>query len=79
MARVSDRGFNDRFLHSLAERLQPGCSGLLLVVEHDWVAPLQQALAGEKRVFLQQPLTDLLVAELIGEATARHPEQSPAS
>jgi uncharacterized membrane protein len=79
MARVSDRGFNDRFLRSLAERLQPGCSGLLLVVEHDWVTPLQQALAGEKRVFLQQPLTDLLVAELTGEAVTSQSEQSPAT
>jgi uncharacterized membrane protein len=79
MARVSDRGFSDNFLRSLAERLQPGCSGLLLVVEHDWVAPLQQVLAGEKRVFLQQPLTDLLITELTGQPTTGRAEPSPTT
>jgi uncharacterized membrane protein len=69
-AHEGDRGFSDRFLRSLAEHLQPGRSGLLLVVQHDWVVPLKTALARDEHVFLQQELTDRLVAELTGQPSA---------
>src|SRR5215207_5155950 len=41
--RVVDRGFNDNFLKSLAEHLQPGRSGLLLIVESEWRVPPHEA------------------------------------
>jgi uncharacterized membrane protein len=67
--RVVDRGFDDTFLKSLAERMQPGRYGLLLIVESEWRVPLHEALKGVGGVILQQELTDRLIAEL----TAEHP------
>jgi uncharacterized membrane protein len=68
-AKVVDRGFSNTFLKSLAERLQPGKSGLLVVVQDDWVVSVRESLAGRSGVILQHELTDRLVAELTGEAT----------
>jgi uncharacterized membrane protein/sporulation protein YlmC with PRC-barrel domain len=65
--RFVDRGFNDKFLKSLAERLQPGRSGLLLIVQSEWRVPLHEALKGRSNIILQQELTDRLVAELAAE------------
>jgi uncharacterized membrane protein len=73
--RVVDRGFNDTFLKSLAERLQPGRSGLLLIVESEWRVPLHEALKGRGGIILQQELTDRLIAEL----TAEQAESSPTA
>jgi uncharacterized membrane protein len=70
--RVVDRGFDDSFLRSLAERLKPGRSGILMIVQTDWMRPAQEALAGVGGVVLQQQITDRMVSELIGET----PEQS---
>lgn len=61
-----------RFLIGLQERLQPGASALVILVEHDWVHPLSEALAGddarqegERGVILQQTLTDQMVEDLL--------------
>jgi len=66
--RVVDRGFDDTFLKSLAERLQPGRSGLLLIVQSEWRVPLREALKGRGGIILQQELTDRLIAELTAES-----------
>ena len=66
--RVVDRGFDDNFLKSLAERLQPGRSGLLLIVQSEWRVPLRDALKGRADIILQHELTDRLIAELTAEA-----------
>jgi uncharacterized membrane protein/sporulation protein YlmC with PRC-barrel domain len=65
--RVVDRGFDDTFLRSLAEHLQPGRSGLLLIVQSEWRVPVHEALKDVKGVILQQELTDKLIAELTAE------------
>jgi uncharacterized membrane protein/sporulation protein YlmC with PRC-barrel domain len=65
--RVVDRGFDDKFLKSLAEHLQPGRSGMLVIVESEWRVPLHEALKDSKGVILQQELTDRLIAELTAE------------
>jgi uncharacterized membrane protein len=66
--RVVDRGFDDSFLRSLAERLQPGHAGILLIVQTEWAQPVHEALSGVGGVIMQQELTDRLVAELLQEA-----------
>jgi uncharacterized membrane protein len=63
--RVVDRGFDDTFLKSLAERLQPGRTGILLILESEWVKPAHEALLGFGEIILQQELTDRLIAELL--------------
>jgi len=65
--RVVDRGFDDTFLKSLAERLQPGRSGLLVIVESEWRVPVHEALKGRGGIILQQELTDRLIAEFTAE------------
>jgi uncharacterized membrane protein/sporulation protein YlmC with PRC-barrel domain len=65
--RLADRGFDDTFLKSLAERLQPGRAGILLIVQSEWRVPLHEALKGRGGVILQQELTDRLIAELTAE------------
>ena len=71
--RVVDRGFDDTFLKSLAERLQPGRSGLLLIVQSEWRVPLHDALKGRADIILQQELTDRLIAELTAEQAESPP------
>jgi len=76
--RVVDRGFDDTFLKSLAERLQPGRSGLLLIVQSEWRVPLQESLKGRGNIILQQELTDRLIAELTAES-AEVTAESPST
>jgi uncharacterized membrane protein len=71
--RVVDRGFDDTFLRSLAERLQPGRAGILLIVQTEWAKPVHEALSGVGGVIVQQELTDRLVAELLREAPSDAP------
>jgi len=71
--RVVDRGFDDSFLKSLAERMQPGRSGLLLIVQSEWRVPLHEALKGRGGIILQQELTDRLIAELTAEQAESPP------
>lgn len=67
-AKWVDWGFSDEFLAGLGERLQPGRSGLIVLVEHEWAQPLSEALAGTKGTLLQQTLTDRLVEQLMDES-----------
>jgi uncharacterized membrane protein len=71
-AKWVDLGFSDEFLTGLQERLQPGSSALVVLVEHDWIQPLSEALAGDdtrqegdRGVILQQTLTDQMVEDFL--------------
>jgi uncharacterized membrane protein len=44
-ARLRDTGFKNARLEALGERLQPGSSAIVAVVEHTWVAQVQAAMA----------------------------------
>jgi len=68
--RVVDRGFDDTFLRTLAERMQPGRAGILMIVQSEWATPVRDALAGMGGVIMQQELTDRILAELVPEAPA---------
>jgi uncharacterized membrane protein len=45
VAKLRDSGFSDKRLESLGESLQPGSSAIVAVVEHTWVAKVEEALA----------------------------------
>jgi uncharacterized membrane protein len=64
-ARWLDMGFSDEFLTGLQERLEPGTSALILLVEHGSAVKLSESLAGDKGVMFQQTLTDGMVNELL--------------
>jgi hypothetical protein len=44
-AKLRDSGFSDERLKTLGESLKPGSSAIVAVVEHKWVAQVQQAMA----------------------------------
>ena len=66
-ASLTDTGFSDEFLRELQEHLQPGTSALIVLVEHDPVKSMAEAMAGVGGVVLQQTITDTLVEELMAE------------
>lgn len=64
-AKWLDMGFSEEFLTGLQERLEPGTSALVLLVEHGSSVKLSESLAGDKGVMFQQTLTDELVKEVL--------------
>ena len=44
-AKLRDSGFSNQRLEALGEGLQPGTSAIVAVVEHTWVAQIEEALA----------------------------------
>ena len=64
-----DMGFPDAFLKNLEERLEPGHSALVVLVDHESAQNLTEALAGRKDVMEGQQLVDTLVQELLVEAS----------
>jgi uncharacterized membrane protein len=64
-AKRIDMGFSDSFLTGLQERLGPGTSALILLVEHGSTVKLSEALATDEGVMFQQTLTDEMVEELL--------------
>lgn len=44
-AKLRDGGFSDERLRTLGENLNPGSSAIVAVVEHRWVAEVEQAMA----------------------------------
>ncbi len=56
VAKLRDSGFSDERLGTLGESLQPGTSAIIAVVEHEWVAKVEEALAETE--------ADLITAEL---------------
>jgi uncharacterized membrane protein len=45
VAKLRDSGFSNKRLEALGEGLQPGTSAIIAVVEHTWVAKVEEALA----------------------------------
>ena len=65
-----DMGFSNEFLDRLQKHLEPNHSALLLLVEHQYLNDLNEAMANVKGIILQQTLTDLVVNELLNEHEA---------
>lgn len=60
-----DAGFSQAFLTGLLNRLKPGTSALVVLVEDEWMEPLSEAWAGLEGTVFQQTLSDQLVQELL--------------
>jgi uncharacterized membrane protein len=60
-----DAGLSDEFLKNLQDRLQPGTSALIVLVENEWVDSLAEAWKDMDGVVFQHTLSDQLVADLI--------------
>jgi hypothetical protein len=57
-------------VRQISHRDRQSHSALIVLVEHDWVHPLSEALADDEGIILQQTLTDELVQHLIEESEA---------
>jgi uncharacterized membrane protein len=66
-AKRIDLGLSDEFLGGLQERLQPGNSALVALVEHEWAKPFTDALVNVEGVILHETLAEEIVAEFLGE------------
>lgn len=58
-AKLRDSGFSNERLKTLGEGLKPGSSAIVAVVEHKWVAQVEEAM--------REAGVDLIVAELSGD------------
>jgi uncharacterized membrane protein len=71
-AKRVDMGFSDKYLRDVQDKLQPGSSALVALVEHQWrssaVEVLSHFVGGQ---LFRQALPDEIVAELIGNAEQR--------
>lgn len=65
-----DKGFSDEFLTKLQASLKPGSSALLVLVEHEFMLPLSEALKETGGIVLEQSLTDEVVQQLLAEIEA---------
>jgi uncharacterized membrane protein len=62
-----DLGLPNDFLQRFQGYLQPNTSALVLIVEHTYVKPLSNMLAGSKGVIMQQTLNEDVVEQLLAE------------
>lgn len=65
-----DKGFSDQFLARLHAHLKPGSSALLVLVEHEFMLPLSEALRDIGGIILVQSLTDEDVQQLLAAIVA---------
>ena len=63
VAKLRDSGFSNQRLETLGESLQPGSSAIVAVVEHTWVAKVEEALAEAE--------ADVMTAEIKADIAAQ--------
>jgi uncharacterized membrane protein/sporulation protein YlmC with PRC-barrel domain len=69
-AKRIDTGFSDEFLATFQERLQPGNSALIVLVEGESAEVLSEAWADQEGVILREALTDEMVEQLVKASEA---------
>ncbi|HLJ79947.1 MAG TPA: DUF1269 domain-containing protein [Ktedonobacterales bacterium] len=67
-AKLRDGGFPDERLKQLAEGLTPNSSALVAVIDHRWVAEVEQELEREQADFVMQSLSDDIHQQLTAGA-----------
>jgi len=75
-AKHIDMGFSDDFLEGFDERLQPGSSALLILVDHRGADELFESLVDRKNVVLRHTLSDNIVDQLLGDQSADNQDQT---
>ena len=68
VAKLRDSGFSNQRLETLGESLQPGSSAIIAVVEHTWVAQVEEALAEAEADLM----TAEIGADIAGQLEAGH-------
>jgi uncharacterized membrane protein len=67
-------GLTDEFLDAFQERLKPGTSALVMVIEHDAAKSFTDAMADVGGMVLQETLTDEMVQQLLAESKSEGSE-----
>jgi uncharacterized membrane protein len=67
-AKLRDSGFNDERLRKLGEGLTPGSSAIVAVIEHTWVADMEQEL----RKAGAEVVTEAIAADIAAQLEAGH-------
>jgi uncharacterized membrane protein/sporulation protein YlmC with PRC-barrel domain len=73
-AKKIDMGLTDEFLDAFQERLKPGTSALVMVIEHDAAKSFTDAMADVGGMVLQETLTDEMVQQLLAESKSEGSE-----
>jgi uncharacterized membrane protein len=63
-AKLRDAGFRDDRLKELGKALKPGTSAIVAVIEHRWVADLEQELAAQGARIVEQAITEDIAQKL---------------
>jgi uncharacterized membrane protein len=63
-ARLRDGGFKDERLRQLGERLTPGSSALIAVIEHEWVKQVEDMLREEAETLVTETLEAAIAMQL---------------
>lgn len=63
-----DRGFSDDFLKAFETQLRSGNSALIVLVAHEHLYPLSEAMSGRESIVIQETLSDTLIEELERQA-----------
>ena len=64
-----DRGFSNVFLQEFTDNLQPGKSGLIVLVDNDGVPALAESMKGLSGVALQEDISQEMIDEYLKEGT----------
>ena len=75
-AKHIDMGFSDDFLRGFEERLQPGSSALLVLVDHHGADELFESLVDRKNIVLRHTLSDDIVDQLLEAESADNQDQA---
>jgi uncharacterized membrane protein len=77
-AKRVDMGFSNKYLRDVQDKLQPGSSALVALVEHAWANSVVEGLSNfTGGQLFRQALPDEMVAELVGNA-GEQPDNSAA-
>jgi uncharacterized membrane protein len=63
-AKLRDSGFNDQKLKKFGEGLKPGSSAIIAVIEHKWVAELEEDLQKAGAEILEEAISADIAAQL---------------
>jgi uncharacterized membrane protein/sporulation protein YlmC with PRC-barrel domain len=73
-AKKIDMGLTDEFLAAFQDRLKPGTSALVMVIEHESAKTFTDAMADVDGMVLQETLSDEMVQQLLAQSESKDGE-----
>ncbi len=66
VAKLKDGGFDNSRLEQWGDRLQPGTSAIVAVIDHTWVRDVEAALKEDAREIMTMEISDEIAGQLEG-------------